>query len=122
MVAPVHLAPQSGALDQHIFHAKAEAFLVDISPLRQLQLRLFHPKRPLQDCLHAQRAFHPSAAAVPDPSLHAHGSISSKRFICVGPTGPSSGRQIHGPEAMGRSESAQRMCCCQRVNSVAEQA
>ena len=32
------------------------------------------------------------------------------------------GRQIHGPEAMGSCESAPRMCCCQRVNSVAEQA
>ena len=122
MAAAVHFAAQSRPLDQHVFHAKSEAFFVDVPPLRQLQLRFFDPERSFQDRLHAQRTFHASAACAPDPPLHAHGSIPSKRFIWAGLSGPSIGRQIQGPEAMGSRESAPRMRCCQWMNSIAEQA
>ncbi len=50
---------------------------------------------------------------------HAHGSIPSKKDICAGRWTLLVGRQLHGPEAMGSSERAPRMCRCQRVNSVA---
>ncbi len=62
MTATVHLAPQPRALDQNIFHAKAEAFLVDVSLHGQLQLGLFDSECPFQDRLHAQCAFHASAS------------------------------------------------------------
>jgi hypothetical protein len=39
----------------------------------------------------------------------------------TGSAASSFGFQIQGPEAMGSRESAPRICCCQRVYSVAEQ-
>jgi len=95
----------------------AEPFVVDAVSHRQFQLRLFHPERPFQRRLHAQRALHLCTTGAANPSLLAHGSIPSNKVICAGPSAPSVGRQIHRPEAMGSRESAPRMCCCQRVRA-----
>ena len=120
--ASVNLAAQRGLLQQDIFQPEAKTLLDHILWHRQFQLRLFHPERPFQHRLHAQRAFCLCTTSMPNPSLHAHRCNPSNRVICAGPFAPSVGRQIHGPEAMGSCESAPRMCCCQWVNSVAEQA
>jgi hypothetical protein len=54
--------------------------------------------------------------------MTAQGFSPSRKSICTGRWAGSLGRQIQGPEAMGSCERAPRMCCCQWVNSVAEQA
>ena len=53
VLAAVDLAAQSGALEEDIFEAEAEAFLGDVRGQRQFQLRPFDPERPFQRRLHA---------------------------------------------------------------------
>ena len=71
MLAAIHLAAKRRTLQQNVFEPKAKTLLWHILTHRQFQLRLFHPKRPFQYGLHAQRAFY-ACAAIVDRPLQGH--------------------------------------------------